>query len=250
MSGTSEEYWITSLKCPLFPSCDRRVHLWPQTPACHTTCSGSQHRVKMKIVIALQKFCCCCLETQSCYDFYPGFWVHNLPALVAKSWNTGVCHQIWLLADNLRASLLFLHVSLRSAHIGVASLAGVLKTDTIKPQFSNAETHGQSAWGYMTRVLSLKPHIYINSLLSQGIVSKMGKKECESQGLGKSCEMLSSGQDTDSALMSSLKKWPLVTIRLTAPGNIVAGNPRLSKLQQRGEGRNMRWRQAEGCLGG
>lgn len=87
----------------------------------------------------------------------------------------------------------------------------------------------------MTRALSPKPHIYINSLSSQGIVPKKGKKECESQGLGKSCGMLSSGQDIDSALMSSLKKWPLVTIRPTAPGNIVAGNPRLSKLQNREE---------------
>lgn len=56
----------------------------------------------------------------------------------------------------------------------------------------------------MTRVLSPKPDIYINSLEAQGTGPKMGKTEYESQGLGKNCEKLSSGQDIDSALMSSL----------------------------------------------
>lgn len=41
----------------------------------------------------------------------------------------------------------------------------------------------------MTRVLSPKPDIYINSPEAQGTVPKMGKTEYESQG--KNCEMLS-----------------------------------------------------------
>ena len=35
--------------------------------------SGSQHRVEMKSVITLYKFCCCCLETHSCYVPCAGF---------------------------------------------------------------------------------------------------------------------------------------------------------------------------------
>jgi hypothetical protein len=45
------------------------------------------------------------------------------------------------------------------------------------------------------RVLSSNWNIYSYFLAAQGIELKMGRKECESQGLGKSCEMLSSEQD-------------------------------------------------------
>lgn len=73
MPGSLVVHWMISSECPPFSSCDRTVHSWLETPACHRTYSGSQHSVEMKSVITLQKFCCCCLETHSYYVPCAGF---------------------------------------------------------------------------------------------------------------------------------------------------------------------------------
>lgn len=81
------------------------------------------------------------------------------------------------------------------------------------------------------RVLSSNWNIYSYFLAAQGIELKMGRKECESQGLGKSCEMLSSEQDRLCTHELKVENGHSHKIKPTVPGNIVAGSPRLRRLQ-------------------